>query len=401
MSLTDLLTVGVQQHTESANFYREQGESIEQAKLDMVSEASQQRESLEQNAAQFEATAAANIAASMDARGGLVPWMTTTGKIDWYFGIPKFQIDDLRPDGTLGTGTHPAFVLNDGQEADMLWYSAYALSLNDGEVVSQPNQQPYTGRTQSEEIALCAASEIAAVGPKRVSSIWDESAITLWLEKMVNDGSMDEPAGNTAYGAYHSNTALKGHGASWIKTGSMGAMANHNGESHGIADFIGNVWTRCNGMYLQDGEIFLAANNDQLSIASPLSTGYYYSAGTDDFSANGTPSIVDNSVNVLRNGAVGDNSNNANSSISGSAGFAALSGPSSALIRLAGVAPHGDGTDLSGALWLRNYGTRAPLLRGSWSIGSSAGPRALHLFGAPSLRYSRIGFRSAFVTSVS
>ncbi len=393
-ALTDLNSSLTRVHDEFAA----QKALNDSARISLTTQVNQKTEELERDIENFKNTAEQNIAATMDAKGGLVPWLTSSGKLDWYFGIPKFNIEEMRPDGSLGTGVHPAFIMNNGQEASMLWYSAYALSLSDGEVVSQPNAQPYTGRTQDEEIALCAASEIAGVGPKRVSSIWDESAITLMVEKMVQDG-MAEPIGNTSYGKSHTGAAQRGHGASWTKTGTMGEAANHNRESGGIADFVGNVWTRCNGLHLQDGEIFLASNNDPLMVGNPVSTGYFYSSSND--SANGVPSIVDSASAVTRNGVVGSDAHENYDVIGGASGFASLTGASSALLRLAGLAPHGDGTDMSGAIWIRNYGRRAPLLRGSWHDGSSAGPRALALSHAPSRRSSNIGFRSAFVTGVS
>ena len=250
----------------------------------------------------FKSQSAASIASMMGALGGLVAFMTTGGQVTWFFGIPKMQIEELRPDGTLGTGTHPAFILNNGEEADMLWYAAYALSLKNGEMVSQPNTQPYTGRTFDEENVLCAGTEIAGHAGHRNSSIWDNSLISLIVERQVQLGG-SEPLGNTVYGKSHLGPHVKGHGASWTKTGTMGAQANHNGESHGIADFVGNVWCRAAGMHLQDGEIFLASNNDPQMIANPVSTGYFYSSSNG--SGNGAPSLIESSSEVTRNGAVG------------------------------------------------------------------------------------------------
>ena len=346
---------------------------------------------------EFKDQAAASIAEGMGAKGGLVPFMTTGGQISWFFGIPKYKIEELRPDGSLGTGTHPAFVMSNGQEAAMVWYAAYALSLKNGEVVSQPNTQPYTGRTFDEENALCAGTEIAGQSGHRNSSIWDNSLISLMIEKRVQDGG-SEPLGNTSYGKSHLKTSAKGHGASWIKSGTMGALANHNGESHGIADFVGNVWCRSAGMHLQDGEIFLAANNDPLAINSPSSTGHFYSGS--NAAGNGTPSLTSNATAVSRNGTVGDDAHGAYDVIGGAGGFSGLAGASNELLKLAGLAPHADTTDLTGAIWVRNYGRRVPLLRGSWGNGANAGPRALYLYLAPSDRSSHLGFRSAFVTGV-
>lgn len=398
VTVEEQYAASILRHTQSAEIFESQAELNEEARNAMNQSLATKIQEVDQDVSDFKTSAAQSIVAGMDVRGGLVPFMTSGGQVSWFFGIPKIQIEELRPDGTLGTGTHPAFILNNGAEASMLWYAAYALSLKNGEMVSQPNTQPYTGRTLDEENALCAGTAIAGSPGHRNSSIWDNALISLMIEKRVQDGS-NEPIGNTAYGKSHLKASAKGHGTSWIKSGTMGALANHNGESHGIADFVGNVWCRVAGMHLQDGEIFLAANNAPIMIENPVSTGYFYSGS--NVAANGTPSIVSSSGAVVRNGAVGDDSHGSYDARVGSSGFATMPGASTSMLRLAGLAPHADTTDLTGAVYVRNYGRRVPLLRGSWDDGANAGPRALNLYTAPSGRYSDIGFRSAFVTGVS
>ena len=144
-------------------------------------------------------------------------------------------------------------------------------------------------------------------------------------------------------------------------------------------------------MYLQDGQIYLAADNG----SAPVATGYYFSGSLA--TANGIPSLVSSAASVVRNGAVGDDSHNLYDAISGAAGFASLTGAGATALKRAGVIPVSSETAPTGGIWMRSYGRRAPLRGGSWYDGANAGLGSLHLRNAPSDRHGSVGFRPAFV----
>jgi hypothetical protein len=245
---------------------------------------------------------------------------------------------------------------------------------------------PRTGRTFEEEVAECANTEIIGhEGKHRLMSAWDWS---LLMHLAIVSGY--QPLGNTSYGKSHASPWIVGRGTAATATGSMGKSSAHNNSSAGIFDLVGNVWERLQGMYLQDGQMFLAADNG----SAPVATGYYFSSSSA--TANGTPSLVASAASVVRNGTVGDDSHNLYDVIGGATGFASLAGAGTVALRRAGIIPVNSATAPAGAIWTRSYGRRAPLRGGYWGAGASCGLGALDLRNAPSDRGSSIGFRPAF-----
>jgi hypothetical protein len=295
--------------------------------------------------------------------------------------------EQLRPDGLLGTGTHEAFI-EAGVEKSTLWIAAYPASMVDGEIVSQPASTPRTGRTLDEEIIECRNTEIVGyAGKHRLMSIWDWS---LLMHLSIVSGY--QPLGNTNYGKSHVKPWLVGRGTASTATGSMGRESAHNNSNAGIFDLVGNVWERLQKFELQDGQIMLSADNGTAITA----TGYYFS-GTSA-TANGTPSVASTAAGLIRNGAVGDDAGTLYDVIGGASGFASLTGTGTVALKRAGIIPVSSTTAPAGAIWVRNYGRRAPLRGCGWSAGANSGLGALDLLSAPSNRYSSIGFRPAFVS---
>ena len=341
------------------------------------------------NRAAYDAQIDAAIAA-MSGRlspfGDIRCFTTAGGQPSWFYGIPQMTWEQLRPDGELGTGICEAFI-EAGVAKSTLWIAAYPASMVDGEIVSQPGVIPRTGRTLDEEIAECANTEIIGhKGKHRLMSAWDWS---LLMHLAIVSGY--QPLGNTNYGKSHVNPWLSGRGTAATATGSMGKASAHNNSNAGIFDLVGNVWERLQGMYLQDGQIHLAADNG----SAPVATGYYFSSSSA--TASGTPSLVSSAASVVRNGAVGDDSYNLYDIIGGGAGFALLAGAGTVALKRAGVIPVTSATAPAGAIWTRSYGRRAPLRGCGWDGGAVSGLGALHLIDAPSIRSSSVGFRPAFV----
>ena len=318
--------------------------------------------------------------------GDLRCFTTAGGQPSWFYGIPKMTWEQLRPDGALGTDVCEAFI-EAGVAKSTLWIAAYPASMIDGEIVSQPGVMPRTGRTLDEEIAECANTEIIGhEGKHRLMSTWDWS---LLMHIAIVSGY--QPLGNTNYGKSHVSPWLSGRGTAATATGSMGKASAHNNSSAGIFDLVGNCWERLQGMYLQDGQIYLAADNG----SAPVATGYYFTGSST--TANGTPSLVASAASVTRNGAVGDDSHNLYDVIGGAAGFASLAGDGTVSLKRAGIIPVTSATAPAGAIWTRSYGRRAPLRGCSWDNGANSGLSALYLNVAPSYRGSDVGFRPAFV----
>ena len=373
--------------------FKTQDERNNASLLEVEKKSDEKLEEIETKADQATASAMLAITDNLQQVGAMKPFMTAGGQVSWFVGIPKLQIEDLYPDGSLGTGTHPAFITNAG-EAKILWRSKYPMRYINGEMVSQPGIFPTTSMTQDEEIARCAATVIAGYEGHRASSVWDVALQNAITRALVQDG-MKEPARNDSYGKYSAEPHIRGHGSSGIAHGSMGAEATHNRQIDGISGNEG-YWERFFGALTQDGEIHHASNNDPSSLANPTSTGHFYTTGSSTANS-GLIDITSTPGDVVRNGPVGDDSHASYSYRTGASGHKSVNGASTSIMKLAGLAPLGDDTDMSGGIYTRNYGLRAFLAFGSWTNGATAGPACLGSSNAPSLRHSSIAARSAFL----
>jgi hypothetical protein len=382
LTLNENLAAGIANAAEMAEIFTNQIGLINTKKAELETSVNLKKAELTQTVE----TAVAGMAGNVSPFGDLRCFTTLGGQPTWFFGIPKMTYEQLRPDGLLGTGTHEAFI-EAGVEKSTLWIAAYPASMVDGEIVSQPASTPRTGRTLDEEIIECRNTEIVGyAGKHRLMSIWDWS---LLMHLSIVSGY--QPLGNTNYGKSHVKPWLSGRGTASTNAGSMGRESAHNNNA-GIFDLVGNVWEQLQKFELQDGQIMLSADNGSVITA----TGYYFN-GTST-TANGTPSVTSTAAGLIRNGAVGDDAGTLYDVIGGVSGFASLTGTGTVALKRAGIIPVSSTTAPAGAIWVRNYGRRAPLRGCSWYGGANSGLGALNLGSAPSNRNSDVGFRPAFVS---
>ena len=236
-----------------------------------------------------------------------------------------------------------------------------------------------------------------------------------------------QPRGNTQYGRSHEvtwETALREDGGiPGVTTGTprtkpgTGPMSwNHDETETGIADLVGNVWEWGTLMKLVDGKIMMPEdNNIDLAESAWPDTGARYDstvgtsdgAGVDMSAGDIRDPVISDAITKYA-GLPGTDAHYKESSISGEAGFRSMTkkasyNPPLSLI-FAGLAPivhyggaYEAGNALKGGIWTRNYGTRLPLLGGTWSDGANAGLGALGLYIARSFARGYIGFRPAFL----
>lgn len=328
--------------------------------------------------------------------------------------IPKFKLEDI--DASLGTGVHPAFIVN-GTEKPEIFVGKFHAFLHDGQALSLPGQAATVSKTFDQALDACAAK-----GPGwHLMSNAEIAAIALWCWK---NGFM--PRGNSSWGksdssAYETGRRVDG-GTPGTATGSGQTLSGsgpmswyHDNSPAGIADLNGNIWDWAGGFRLNNGEIQILPNNDAADSSKDQgSASALWQAITGDGSlvAPGTAGTLKyDSVNAGTTGDVGpaqldDVIDNSNAPASGDDGrtyntFESLAADTGItvppLLRALGLAPVA-ATGLGGdGLWVRNYGERLPLRGGSWSNGTRAGVFALDLGNPRSLVNSYVGFRPAFV----
>lgn len=343
---------------------------------------------------------------------------TAKGQPSYMNVVPKFLLEDVADaPGSLGTGVHPAFIVN-GIEKSEFFYGAYPGIIKNGELLSLPNVTP--SRSAAFDTFSNAARSAGAGWHVSTNAEW--VALMLWCHK---NGFI--PRGNSGYGRSSDSTFETGrridgaspgitNGDPATLTGSGPASWRHDNTPNGISDLVGNLWEWQAGMRLVDGEIQVVPNNDavtaDLSSNSPawravrLSDGALIvpgSAGTAKFDAPtdtttggaGTPILSANIIN--RNGALGDNFNTLGLMDAAFNGVTTAVGvvPPASLLAL-GLFRHKDVAD-GDRIHMRNYGERFLFRGGNWLNGSAAGLRAMYMSYTRAGLNTDIGARPAFV----
>ena len=321
---------------------------------------------------------------------------------------------------------HPAFLVAGTAKAG-LWIGRFNPSVVSSKPLCVPGQLPGTA-TINQMRTYCTNFG----NGMRPMTHWDWSAV--WFDA-VRKGIV--PVGNTNYGRSHKTTESVWGGVRsdagrpgdtsganpYTLGGSAGRIWTHNREEWGVHDFVGNIWQWCDGAKLMDGQLYIAAYDNDATLlstegeASWVATGVYFDspaagndAGTDNLGTPRLDAAVTNytaSVTPPRDTAAiqADNRDldwfGATWSTYGTqAGYDAVAFASRLAAQRMGLAPRirsGGPSPLSaseGYGFVRNNGERFALRGGTYYNGSAAGP-AYCLFYLR--RGSTYGFRPVFV----
>ena len=192
--------------------------------------------------------------------------------------IPKFRVETL--DTNLGTGVHPAFIV-EGREVPEILIGVYPGHVSNGEVVSLPGLPP-SAAPYSDAIALArangpgfhhlTAAEWAAVALQSIHSIGggndpvygpNQFGISTGNPKQFGRRVDGRPAGDT--------TAI-----SRVLTGSGPLNWRHDLTPFGIADLAAGfhtLLTWATGVILRNSEINIIPNNNAALSSTDLSFG--------------------------------------------------------------------------------------------------------------------------------
>ncbi|MBZ6647773.1 hypothetical protein FMJ41_30500, partial [Klebsiella michiganensis] len=71
--------------------------------------------------------------------------------------IPKFDVSTIDASLALGSGTHPAFIVN-GVEVDQIFVGTYPGSIVNGQLLSLPDRAPAVSVPYNDGISLARAA---------------------------------------------------------------------------------------------------------------------------------------------------------------------------------------------------------------------------------------------------
>ncbi len=308
--------------------------------------------------------------------------------------IPAFSVEDI--DADLGTGSHPAFLVNTTQKAEIMvaMYNSYVYGTR---AYSLPYKDPT--RTLDFDAALndCLRKNQGDTTRRagwHMYTNWEAAAVALLC---IKNG---QPTGSTDYGRSHASkqqTAVRADGLlpgvqtgiPRILTGTGPAAWRHDGTNFGISDLVGNIWEWVDGMKLSAGKFYLPTDNyytldeaswptDNVILADDTGAKLGVS-GTDSLYANG---LVDygNWKGLPRTAA-----------------YAALSAAIKNRYQQALVDPAFDSVNPAGALWFDTTTERMSFRSTRWDFSTTSGIAALFLYETRAFTSTGLGFRLAYI----
>lgn len=313
--------------------------------------------------------------------------------------VPAFNLEDI--DAGLGTGLHPAFIVN-GITKSELYYGSYPGIVKDGNLISLPGVHPTVNQNFD-----TFRTQVAANGPGwHLSTNMERISLALWCWK-----NGFQPRGNSNYGRDIVNTWETGRrtdelapgdnsGDGSTLTGSGPASWRHDNTPFGISDLNGNVAEWATGMRVNVGEIQVLQDNNAADNTKDVSDSSAEWKAIDGATGSLVAPGSANSVKYAVSGTAAYTLvRTSGQSFEGMTNLGTTPCSAAALIVLKQyglypVAATGLGADY---FYLDATSERLPIVGGDWVSGASAGVFTLRLNVARTHVSNAFGARPAYI----
>jgi hypothetical protein len=261
--------------------------------------------------------------------------------------IPQFRVEDIDPN--LGTGIHPAFIV-EGQAYDRIFIGSFPAAEVKGRAVSMPNCDARYYVDFDEAQSLCV---VKGKGWHLMTN-WEWAAVTLYITK---------------------NSLEKYFNRNW--------------------------WEWVGGLKLLDGELYFPRQNNFGDIENNWERqGVFF-----DDRDNESPILSAEIKRFTAENPQGKNDSRDNDwtmisrykELEISDTYEALPKAKREVMAQMMIEPSKIHKEVLGGLWVRNYGERFPRRGSHWGSGSDAGMATLNLYHRRSFSYGSVGFRPAFI----
>lgn len=355
-----------------------------------------------------------DLRASVEAASGgkITVLYTASGQPCYMNVISKFNVQDI--DAGLGTGVHPAFIVN-GVEKNEIFIGTYQGIAKNGELLSLPGVDPTVMQSFDNFVNLARAN---GPGWHAITNV-EFAAVALWCWK---NGFM--PRGNNLYGKsseagwetarrIDGGTPGSSSGTPRVLTGSGPAAWRHDNSNSGISDLHGNILEWTPGVRLVSGEIQIIDNNNAALNATDLgATSAAWKAIHGGTGALINPTFTGS---IAGGDYVPTTANSVRYAANGTAAYTLVraSGSSFEGMTNPGATPVADAalqvlkrhglfpvaaTGLGGdGFWMDVTGERLSIRGGNFGYAALAGVFALTLDSLRSLATNSVGTRPAFI----